>query len=140
MDAVEKLNSYIKERGLKNTPERKRVIEAAKSIKGHFDTERLFSAAQKLNKSVSRASVYRTVPLLVKAGVLHEGMMKDGKTMYEYSDDYHHHDHMLCVRCGAIFEFEDDEIEALQERVSKKHGFKMTGHGLVIKGICSRCR
>ena len=140
MDAVERLEKYIKEKGLKNTPERRRVIEAAKSIKGHFDTEKLYFAAAKLNKRVSRASVYRTVPLLVKAGVLYEGMMKDGRTIYEYADDYRHHDHMLCVKCGAIIEFEDKDIEKLQERVSRKHGFTMTGHGLVLKGICSKCR
>ncbi|HDQ25620.1 MAG TPA: transcriptional repressor [bacterium] len=139
MDAQEKFENFIRKKGLKNTSERKRVIEAVKSLKGHFDTEKLYSAVKRLNKNVSRASVYRTVPLLAAAGVVHESMHKDGRTMYEYSSDYHHHDHMLCIKCGRIIEFEESGIEGLQEKVCRKHRFKMTGHGLVIKGICDKC-
>ena len=140
MDKKEAFSSFLEKKSLKKTHGRDLIVKAAASIKGHFDAEQLMDEVRKSDNKVSRASVYRTIPLLVKAQIVEESIQKDGRRIYEFSDGHGHHDHMICVKCGAIIEFHDDVIEKHQKLMAKKYNFEMTGHRMEIKGICSRCR
>lgn len=139
MDSDRLLKNYIEKKGLKNTAERREVLDAIKKISGHFDADNLLVYLKKLDLKISRASVYRTIPLFVDAGIISESLQRDGRTVYEYGHEKSHHDHMICVKCGKLIEFSDPLIEKHQEEICKKHKFKMTGHKLEIKGVCGHC-
>lgn len=136
------LGDYLKKNDLKNTAVRIAAAEAASSLKGHFDTEELLVEAKKKDPKVSRASVYRAVPLLIKAGIIKESIQKDGRRVYESctGGHYRHHDHMICDKCGAIIEFEDYAIERHQQMMAERYGFQLREHRLVLWGLCKNCR
>ncbi|MBN2160805.1 MAG: transcriptional repressor [Spirochaetes bacterium] len=139
MDKTELFNHFLAEKSLKKTQGRDNIVKTAASMKGHFDAEQLLSAVKKKDSKISRASVYRTLPLLVKAELVKESIQKDGRRIYEFSQGHGHHDHMLCVQCGEIIEFRDDVIEQRQKQIAEKYNFKMTDHRLEIRGLCSKC-
>ena len=89
---------------------------------------------------VSRATLYRTLARLVEAGLVHKIEMAKGQARYEVMVGRHQHDHMICLACGRIVEFESREIERLQEEICRRKGFAMTGHMHQIRGRCSACR
>lgn len=141
MSEVEKeFRNFLKAEGMKFTPERKIVLQEVFLMHRHFDTEELFQVLYKKRKRVSRASVYRILPLLVKAGLIAETLRCLGRTSYEHIFGHSHHDHMICVNCGKVIEFKDDKIEELQDRICRKYDFKASEHRLGIKGYCRRCR
>jgi Fur family ferric uptake transcriptional regulator len=140
MDSLEIFTSFIEKKGLKKTSERLVMFKLIKKISGHFDADDLLAAIIKNGLKISRASVYRTILLLVEAGLISETLQRDGRTVYEYGPEKSHHDHMICVKCGKLIEFSDILIEKHQKEICKKHKFEMTGHKLEIKGICSACR
>jgi Fur family ferric uptake transcriptional regulator len=89
---------------------------------------------------VSRATVYRTIDVLVKHKMLNKLDIGDGRRRYENRVNYSHHDHLICINCGIIEEFVDNRIEKLQEKVAKKHGFTLTRHNHQLFGLCSSCQ
>jgi Fur family ferric uptake transcriptional regulator len=86
------------------------------------------------------ATVYRTMKLLSESGLAHARNFGDGQTRYEAAVGKHHHDHLICTRCGTIVEFENDRIETMQEAVARKHGFKVTSHKMELYGLCRNCQ
>jgi Fur family ferric uptake transcriptional regulator len=140
MEMQEKrLRDYLKKNGLKCTRERKAVLACAAAIEGHFDPETLYLRLKNKGKKASRASVYRAIPILVKSGIIREAFRNKSVTKYEYAQGKGHHDHMECVKCGKVIEFMSEEIEKLQDAVSKKYGFMLTGHRMEMKGLCREC-
>lgn len=135
----EKLMEFMGQNGLKFTQERKAVLACAAGIKGHFDPESLYECLKEKGEKASRASVYRSLPILVKSGVIREAFRDKTGVKYEYAQGKHHHDHMECVKCGKVVEFHNEEIEKLQDSVGKKYGFVLTGHNLELKGLCREC-
>ena len=135
----EKFNSYLKSKGLKFTPERKIILQEVFSLRKHFNADQLFEKLHKKNKQISRATVYRTLPLLVESGLIIETLRCQGKVSYEQIFGHKHHGHLVCIKCGRIIEFRDERIERLQEEVCKKHNFKPVEHRLGIRGYCSEC-
>ena len=131
---------YLKAKGLKLTPERKLILEGIFSFPHHFDIEKLYSKLHRKTGAISLATIYRTIPHLIKSGLIKEVMRCQDRPQYEKSSGYPHHDHLVCIRCGKIFEFKDDEIEKLQERVCRRYGFKPTEHRLGIRGYCRDCQ
>ena len=89
---------------------------------------------------VGYATVYRTLKLLAECGVANERRFGDGLTRYELADDTTHHDHLICVQCGEITEFEEPRIEELQEKIARKHGFRLRTHKHELYGVCPRCQ
>ena len=108
-------------------------------MKGHFEPEELLLRLRNKGLTVSRASVYRTLPLLVESGVIEEAIYKDRKTRYERCMEKQHHDHMICTSCGRIIEFVSQPIETLQEEVCRRYGFLPYSHTLEIRGLCHEC-
>ena len=137
-NTLNNFRAHLAGRGLRLTNQRRLILQEILSRREHFEPEDL---AYKLrSKGVSRTSIYRTLPLLAEAGIIRKTPCDLMKARYECVSENEHHDHLVCNRCGKITEFCDNEIENLQKRVAKKYGFEMTGHRLIISGLCSKCR
>ncbi len=132
--------SYLKTSGLKFTPERRAILKEVLSSAGHFDVDKLYDRLHHREGEISLATIYRTIPHLVKSGLIREVMRCQNRPQYESALGQPHHDHLVCIKCGRIFEFKDDEIEKLQNRVCRKYDFKPTEHRLGIRGYCKNCR
>jgi Fur family ferric uptake transcriptional regulator len=131
---------YLRKNGLRYTPERKIVLKAILSIGGHFDVDALYDWLKQNDKTLSKATVYRTMPLFLEIGFVKESLRSQGRAQYELTFGHEHHDHLICLGCGKIIEFKDDRIEELQELVCKKYEFHTIDHRLAIRGYCKECR
>ena len=135
----EAFGKFLKSRGLRLTKEREAIVAGALSRRGHFDLEELHQALRKTGRKVSRASVYRTLPLLLDAGLIEQVEKTAKHAHYEHTHGGHH-DHMLCTSCGRVIEFYSEALEKLQEKLCRAESFQGTTHTLEIKGYCKRCR
>lgn len=136
----EVLSRYMSERGLKSTRQRSLIVDTFFGMSGHHSVEELWAKVRQQDPRVSVATVYRTMRLLSDCGLAQSRNFGDGQTRYEAVVGRHHHDHLICTRCGTIIEFENDRIEAMQEVVARKHGFKVTSHKLELYGLCHDCQ
>jgi Fur family ferric uptake transcriptional regulator len=130
---------FLLSRSLKLTKEREVVLDEVVRRRGHFDPEELHYALREVGSKVSRASIYRTIPLLQEAGIIEQVENTDKHAHYELVLGKEHHDHMLCTSCGKVIEFMSSEIESLQDRLCKEHGFSGIAHTLEIRGFCKKC-
>ena len=132
---------YLKEQGLKWTPEREEIFRQAFAIEGHFEAEDLAYRLRKKGRRTSKASVYRTLPLLVKAGLIKEVIYGEiPHHYYEHIHDEKEHDHLICLKCGKIFEFEDDSLRAIERIICEKRGFLPQKIIVEIFGYCKKCQ
>lgn len=138
--ARETLARYISDKGLKSTRQRDLIADTFLAQEGHLNVEELLDRVRGLDNRISAATVYRTMKLLTECGLADARRFDDGQTRYEPSLGRHHHDHLICKRCHAIIEFEDDRIEALQQAVARRHGFLITAHKLELYGLCANCQ
>jgi Fur family ferric uptake transcriptional regulator len=139
MEPINKFRAYIKAQGLRKTPERETIIEEIFSIHDHFDVDELYLRLRNKRKRVSKASLYRTIPLLIESGLIREAYFEDGHLHYEPIYGHKDHSHLRCNRCGRVIEFADDEIGTLQKRIGKKYNFAVTAHRFELFGYCIRC-
>jgi Fur family ferric uptake transcriptional regulator len=131
----------LRERGLKSTAQRDDIAKVFFGTTGHFSVEDLHLAVKKVNPRVGYATVYRTLKLLKECGLAAERHFDDGQARYEPAEEEaHHHDHIICERCGKIIEFNSEELEKLQERIARFLGFTITRHRMELYGICTECR
>ncbi len=131
---------YLRHRDLKFTAQRQRIFDRAFETHDHFSAETLYSwLSDEEGARVSRATVYRTLALLVEGGFLESLDVGAGELVYEHVAGHKHHDHMVCVSCGRIEEFRDAEIERLQIENARKKGFVMVDHDLRLFGYCKAC-
>ena len=112
------------------------IVEA----EGHFDADELLDSLKRKGERLSAATIYRTLPLFVRSGIIRETLRSRGRARYEHMWGHEHHDHLECVMCGTIIEFRDDELETLQNKVCGKHDFQPLEHRLGIRGVCASCR
>lgn len=127
-------------RGLRSTDQRRLIVETFFQSPNHISIEELLAQVRQQDSRVGYATVYRTLKLLTECGVAFERKFGDGLTRYELADEESHHDHLICVECGKIIEFEEPQIEALQEKVAEKHGFQLKSHKLEMYGVCEACQ
>jgi Fur family ferric uptake transcriptional regulator len=137
--ATDRFAEYLSGKRLKMTRERRVILEEVLAARGHFGVDDLQDILRRAGHPVSRASLYRTLPHLVESGLVHKLEMAKGQARYEPMVGRHHHDHMVCVGCGTIIEFESREIERLQDEVCRRKKFRMTGHTHQIRGYCDGC-
>jgi len=130
---------HIQSEGLRRTNQRDLILETFLSIEGHLTSEDLYGLVHKQDDSIGLTTVYRTLKVLTEAGLASEVRFGDGKTYYEHLYDHEHHDHMICTACGRVIEFVSPEIEALQDEMADKFGFRPTHHSLRMWGLCSDC-
>lgn len=139
-EEIKAFQEYLKKGNLKLTNQRLAVVRAAFSTHRHFTAEEMLALAKKADPTISRATVYRTLFLLAKAKLLDKQDFERGKVYYEHLIGHHHHDHLVCLKCGRIYEFENTKIEQMQRRVVTREKFIPLAHSLKIFGICRQCR
>lgn len=141
-DAIRKrLEAYIMSRGLRRTGQREDIVKEAFSRDEHFTAEELFDRIRRTNASVSRATVYRTLALLVEAGLLRQIDLGDSQTTFDPNFlDKPSHNHLVCIDCGKVLEFEDAHIETLNDCVTRRLGFRPVMQTLKIEATCEQLR
>ncbi len=134
--------NFLASKDLKLTTEREKILEVVFAIKHHIDVAQIYDQARARFRDarISLATIYRTIPLLEEVGFLKSFHSKGDQKLYECVYGIAHHDHIICVRCGAISEFSCDSIEEEQHRVAKRLGYKLTDHRLELFGICNKCQ
>jgi len=135
-----RLDGYIREKALKTTRQRTDIADVFFRTSSHLSIEEVLELARKKNRKVGYATVYRTLKLLADAGLANERYFGDKVARYEVNETNEHHDHMVCLSCGKIIEFENDEIEKLQVSAAKAHGFRLVKHRLELYGVCKDCQ
>lgn len=140
-DPITIFKEYCKKKGMRYTPEREVIIKEIYNKEGHFDIDELFLHIRNRHRKIrlAKGSIYRTLPLLIGAGLIRESLTDEGRICYEHTLGHSHHDHLKCVGCGKIFEFYDQRIDKSQKEVCSKFKFKMFWHTHVIGGYCSKC-
>jgi Fur family ferric uptake transcriptional regulator len=131
---------FIAEKGLKSTRQRDLILECFLTSDCHLSTEDLYMKVRAKNPSIGFATVYRTLKLFAESGIAREIHFGDGQSRYEHVAEGEHHDHLVCTRCGAIQEFQNEAIEKLQQEVAEQFGFQVETHKMELYGICSKCR
>ena len=132
----EKLRVQIVNKGLRLTQQRLLICEIFfEELTEHANIDELYQKVKTRNDGVGYATVYRTLKLLTECGLATSIQIGDGTTRFEPVSD--HHDHLICTECGKIVEFENDEIERLQEEVAIELGFTLTSHSMELYGVCS---
>ena len=137
---VSRFKDILQRERLKYTPQRVAVLEEIIKDKGHRECEDIYLALKQNGRKVSRATVYRTMDILVKNSLVRKMDIGDGRSRYESKVDTPHHDHMICNSCGDIVEFIDQGIENLQDKVAKRYHFILQRHIHHLFGICKKCR
>ncbi len=136
-----RFDEYLRTRSLKLTSQRERIFERAFETHEHFTAETLYGWMREgPGAQVSRATVYRTLNLLEEGGFVMSMSNGRGEIVYEHVLGHEHHDHIICIECGRIDEFQNVEIEALQIDVARKLGYELSHHTLRLDGVCAACR
>ena len=135
----QKFQNLLEQKDLKYTHERKLIFDEAAHLKTHFDADSLYEHFKKRSVRISRDTVYRTLPLLLESGVIQKSAGAGKGEFFEHIGSKGHHDHIVCVKCGKIIEFQCEEIEKLQDEVCKQYGFKLTFHDHRLFGTCKDC-
>jgi Fur family transcriptional regulator, ferric uptake regulator len=130
---------YLKTQGLRKSGQRDRIVDTFLSLKGHTTAEELLNKVRKKDQQVGLTTVYRTLKLLTRCGLAVERKFNRQVAAFEPVQLGRHHDHLICLGCGRIMEFENTTIEDLQEMVARDHKFLITHHILELYGYCSGC-
>ncbi len=137
----ESVYEYLAEHGLRRTAQREAIIQAVLATQEHFHAEELLDMARRLDASVSRATVYRTLPLLVRSGLLRELDLGKDVTYYDPNFvDHPTHNHLICIDCDKIIEFEDPNMELLENCITRRLGFSPTNKIVRIEGHCDELK
>ena len=136
----ERFEEYLQSRGMRNTEQRRQLIDHIFSRHEHFDPDQLIEQLPSKSEPghVSRPTVYRTLSEFVDAGLLRK-LEVDGRTVYEHDYGYPQHDHLYCTECRKLIEFQSERLIELRNQVAQDHQFRITGHRLIIHGICQDC-
>jgi Fur family ferric uptake transcriptional regulator len=132
--------SFLRKKGLKLTKPRRIILLAVFANHGHFDIETLYEQIRAEHKDVSRATIYRTIPLLVEAGLIKKPLRQDSKDHYEHSYRHRDHLHMLCTECGKIIEASSKKIVNQLQNIAEKHEFEIDELNITVSGLCKQCR
>ena len=124
----EVLIGVLRKEGLRYTAQRQAVWDEIKKSNEHRNAEDIYLQLKSKNNNVSRATVYRTIDVLVKNQLVRKMDLGDGRNLFEPRLDNEHHDHMICLDTGKIIEFYDEDLENLQDKIAEKHGYKIVRH------------
>lgn len=130
---------FLLPQGLKLTRERESLLREIFATHYHFEADELLFRLKEKNVKISRATIYRTLDLLVKSGLVRRIHLGEDHYHYERVRGNSHHDHLICTTCGRVIEFHDNELEARQLEVCRRKRFTATFHNLQILGICHEC-
>jgi len=130
---------FLRQRRLKYTPERAEMVRAVMRHNEHFEAEQLLRVLRQAGVRVGKATVYRTLKLLVLAGIVKEVQFSAKQTHYEHTYGQGPHDHMVCRRCRRIIEFDAADVLKLRGQIASKRGFHAVAHRFQIIGLCETC-
>jgi Fur family transcriptional regulator, ferric uptake regulator len=130
--------SYLREHGLPVTSQRLEIARIMLGSERHLTADDV--ATDLDSRGIGLATVYRTIDLLVKSGLLVERDFGEGFRRYEPARDIPHHEHLLCTVCGKVREFRDERLERMTTLVAEAHGYARQRHRLVIYGVCDDCQ
>lgn len=133
------LTEYLGSHGYRQSSRRNRIAETFLSISGHISAEELLALVRERDPRVGLTTVYRTLKLLTRCGLALETKFNRQISMFEPVPEGKHHDHLICLGCGTILEFENQAIETLQESVAGEMDFRITRHILELYGYCRKC-
>ncbi len=131
------LTQYLEDHNLKHTRQREAVLEIFLDASGHITGEEIYNRVREQHENIGYTTVYRTMKLLCEAGLAVERHFDDGITRYEIEQE--HHDHLVCLRCGKIIEFECSMIESAQQDIANRYRFRVLRHRHELYGHCSDC-
>ncbi len=137
-DYQKRLKNIVKSKGLKYSSQREDILKALYNSEEHLTPEEIYSKAKIYNKNIGLATVYRALSFLESEGLVNSISFGTDAKKYELNRG-HHHDHMICLGCGKIIEFYEEELEKLQENIAKKQGFKLITHEMNLYGLCADC-
>lgn len=131
---------YLRDHQLKYTPERQMLLQEVLNNPEHFEAEQLLISLRQSGKRVAKATIYRTLPLLVDCGIIKQVQFGDSMAHYEHTFGQEPHDHMVCHQCRRIIEFDSSEVLRLREELAARFNFEPVSHRFQISGLCAQCR
>ncbi len=132
---------YLREQGLPVTPQREAVANAVFSSGGHLSVEDIETMLRGGGERIGKATIYRTIEILVRSGLVEEHDFGEGFKRYEHLfGQTPVHEHLICLHCHEVVEFESDEVIRLQEETARRHGFIPARHRLEVYGLCPSCQ
>ncbi|MGV1915402.1 MULTISPECIES: Fur family transcriptional regulator [Agrobacterium] len=134
VDLSKTLEDICAERGMRMTDQRRVIARVLQESEDHPDVEELYRRSSAVDPKISISTVYRTVKLFEDAGIIERHDFRDGRSRYETVPE-EHHDHLIDLKNGVVIEFRSAEIEALQEKIAREHGFKLVDHRLELYGV-----
>ena len=135
----ERLNLFLKEKGFKSTKQRDIIASEFLTVGEHVTAEELYNRISNKYSNIGLTTVYRTLKLLAESGLAAERVFADHLIRYEPLAAEEHHDHLICLKCGSITEFEDQRMERLQEKIAAEFGFSVKTHKMELYGHCRKC-
>jgi len=136
--AAEKFESFVRDHKGRLTPQRQFIVREFLELNGHYGIDELHEHLRKKGQIINPSTIFRTLKLLVQAGIAVERQFANGNTKYDVN--VAHHDHLICLTCGKIVEFDSPKLENVQMRIVRSHGFEMEYHKHEIYGYCGNCR
>jgi len=137
---MEIFREYIRQRGLRRTPEREVILREVFALHEHFDVEELYLRLRRKGVKVSKASIYRALRLFLDCGLIREVDYTAGHWPYEHIYGPGDHNHLRCLGCGEIVEFEEPYLKFLEEQLAREYGYHIITHQWEVKGYCKGCR
>jgi Fur family ferric uptake transcriptional regulator len=137
---LSRFQDFLQQQGQKLTSERSALVREIFSIHYHFEADELLFKMKEKSVKISRATVYRTLELLVKSGMVRRVHLGEDHYHYEHVTGNSHHDHLICTACGGVIEFHDELLEQRQREICEKKKFTPTFHNLQILGVCDSCK
>jgi len=131
---------HLADHGLKLTRTRKLILDMVFELHEHFDAETLYDSIRKVSKDISQATVYRTLPLLLEAGLIQQSLRSAARDQFEHVLGHPRHLHWICKRCGALTETDSKDISPVLTRLAKGLKFQVDDIKIVIEGLCWKCQ
>ena len=131
---------FVSEKGLRNTPEREAIIAEIFTDQDHFDVDELYLRLRRKGSKISKASIYRNIPLIIECGLIKEVWHENGHMHYESAYGHRHHCHLRCLKCGKVVEFVENELKEIERRLGRQNDFEIVDHRMDITGYCAECR
>jgi Fur family ferric uptake transcriptional regulator len=137
---INRFQNFLGTQGLRLTQERVALVREIFSIHYHFEADELLLKMKQKSVKISRATIYRTLELLVKSGMVRRVHLGEDHYHYEHVSGNSHHDHLICTTCGSVIEFHDPALEARTREICDKKKFTATFYNLQVLGICDSCK
>ncbi len=137
---ISRFQSFLGGQGLKLTSERTALVREIFATHYHFEADELLMKMKQKGVKISRATIYRTLELLVRSGMVRRVQLGEDHYHYEHVTGNSHHDHLICTTCGTVIEFSDPVLEQRQREICEKKKFAPTFHNLQILGVCDSCQ